>query len=122
MDLAARTAQLFAIFESQEFDELESLLAPEATMKQNGNPEHDKDGMMAFVRGLKNEGVSVAYSDVRRSVGDGFVVEQHVVTLTRPDGKSASTDVCLVLRFDDDGLITRVDEYVDSAVFASLND
>jgi ketosteroid isomerase-like protein len=75
---------------------------------------------MAYVQGIKNDGVSVKYSDVRRSVGDGFVVEQHVVTLTRPDGKSASTDVCVVLRFDDDGMITRLDEYVDSAVFAAL--
>jgi hypothetical protein len=122
MDLDARTAQLFDIFESQEFDGLEAMLAPDAKMKQNGNPEHDIAGLMAFVQGLKNEGVSVKYSDVRRSVGDGFVVEQHVVTLTRPDGESASTDVCVVLRFDDDGLITRLDEYADSAVFATLND
>ena len=122
MDLAERTAQLFAIFESQEFDGLEALLTPDAKMKQNGNPEHDVEGLMAFVQGLKNDGVAVKYSDVRRSVGDGFVVEQHVVTLTRPDGKSASTDVCVVLRFDDDGLITRLDEYADSAVFATLID
>ena len=120
MDLAATTAQLFSIFESQEFDGLDALLSPEAKMKQNGNPEHGLDGLMAFVQGLKNDGVNVAYSDVRRSVGDGFVVEQHVVTLTRPDGKSASTDVCVVLRFDDQGRITRLDEYVDSAVFSSL--
>jgi ketosteroid isomerase-like protein len=122
MDLAERTSQLFAIFESQEFDGLEALLAADAKMKQNGNPEHDVEGLMAFVKGLKNDGVAVKYSDVRRSVGDGFVVEQHVVTLTRPDGKSASTDVCVVLRFDDDGLITRLDEYADSAVFATLID
>jgi ketosteroid isomerase-like protein len=122
MDLAARTEQLFAIFESQEFDGLEALLAADAKMKQNGNPEHDIDGLLAFVKGFKNDGVSVKYSDVRRSVGDGFVVEQHVVTLTRPDGKSASTDVCVVLRFDDDGLIARLDEYADSAVFATLVD
>lgn len=121
MDLSARTAQLFSMFESQEYEGLESLLAPDAKMKQNGNPEHDRDGLLAFVHGLKNEGVRVEYSDVRRSVGDGFVVEQHVVTLTRPDGRSASTDVCVVLRFDDDGLITRLDEYADSAVFAPLN-
>ncbi len=120
MDLAARTSQLFAIFESQEFDGLEALLAPDARIKQNGNPEHDIAGLLAFVQGVKHEGVSVQYSDVRRSVGEGFVVEQHVVTLTRPDAKSASTDVCVVLRFDDDGLITRVDEYADSAVFATL--
>ena len=122
MDLDARTAQLFALFESQDFDGLETMLAPDARIKQNGNPEHDINGLLAFVHGLKNEGVQVEYSDVRRSVGDGFVVEQHVVTLTRSDGKSASTDVCVVLRFDDDGLISRLDEYVDSAVFASLYD
>ena len=120
MDLAARTAQLFAAFESQEFDGLDSMLAPDVRIKQNGNPEHGMEGLLAFVRGLQHDGVAVQYSDVRRSVGEGFVVEQHVVTLTRPDGKSASTDVCVVLRFDDDGVITRLDEYVDSAVFAEL--
>ena len=122
MDLAERTGQLFAIFESQEFDGLEALVAPGVITKQNSNPELDLDGLKAFVQGFKNDGVAVKYSDVRRSVGDGFVVEQHVVTLTRPDGKSASTDVCVVLRSDDDGLITRLDEYVDSAVFAALVD
>ena len=120
MDIGARTEQLFSIFESQEFDGLESLLAPDVEIKQNGNPEHGLDGLLAFVQGLKHEGVSVKYSDVRRSVGDDFVVEQHVVSLTRPDGKSATTDVCHVLRFDGDGLITRLDEYSDSAVFAAL--
>jgi hypothetical protein len=122
MDLAARTARLFSIFQSQEYDDLTSLIAPDAKIKQNGNPEHGVDGLMAFVQGLNDEGVSVEYSDIRRSVGDGFVVEQHVVTLTRPDGRSASTDVCVVLRFGDDGLITRLDEYADSAVFATLYD
>ena len=122
MDIAERTGQLFDIFESQEFGGLEALVAPGVITKQNSNPELDLDGLKAFVQGFKNDGVSVKYSDVRRSVGDGFVVEQHVVTLTRPDGKSASTDVCFVLRFDDDGLITRLDEYADSAVFATLVD
>ena len=122
MDLAARTEQLFSIFESQEFDGLAELCSQDVAIKQNNNPEHGLDGLLAFVKGLKNEGVSVKYSEVRRSVGDGFVVEQHVVTLTRPDGKSVSTDVCVVLRFDDDGLITRLDEYADSVVFAALND
>ena len=86
MDLAERTGQLFAIYESQEFEGLEALVAPGVITNQNSNPELDLDGLKAFVQGFKNEGVSVKYSDVRRSVGDGFVVEQHVVTLTRPAG------------------------------------
>ena len=120
MDLGARTEQLFAIFEAQQFDGIEQLFAPDAQIKQNGNPEHGLDGLLAFVGGLKHEGVSVAYSDVRRSIGDGFVVEQHVVTLTTPDGRSASTDECFVVRYDDEGLVIHLDEYVDSAVFSAL--
>jgi hypothetical protein len=120
VDLADITGRLFDIFESQEFEGIEAMLAPDAKLKQNGNPEYGVDGLLAYVQGLKNEGVRIEYSDVRRSVGEGFVVDQHVVTLTRPDGESASTDVCVVLRFDDDGLITRMDEYADSAVFAEL--
>ena len=50
----------------------------------------------------------------------GVVTEQHVVTLTRADGFAASSDVCAVIRFDDNGLITRIDEYFDSAAFGPL--
>ncbi len=56
MDLAARTAQLFAIFESQEFDGLEALVAPGVITKQNSNSELDLAGLKAFVQGLKNDG------------------------------------------------------------------
>jgi ketosteroid isomerase-like protein len=120
MDIGEQAGQFFALFESQQFDGIAALCSPDVRIKQNANPEHDLDGLMAFVGGLKNEGVTVDYSDVRRSVGNDFVVEQHVVTLTRPDGKSASTDVCHVLRFADDGRIVRMDEYSDSAAFATL--
>ena len=49
MDLAERTGQLFAIFETQDYDGLEALLAPDAKTKQNGGQEFDMDGLMAFV-------------------------------------------------------------------------
>jgi hypothetical protein len=120
MDIGSRVGDFFALIESRQFDGISTLVAPDVRVKQNGNPEYGLDGLMAFVAGLENEGVRVQYSDVRRSVGDGFAVEQHVVTLTRPDGESASTDVCVVLRFDDEGRIVRLDEYADSAVFAAL--
>ena len=120
MDIADTTQQLFSIFERQDFDGLDQLVSPDVIAKQNNNPEHGLDGLMAMVQGLRNDGVTVRYSDVRRSVGSDFVVEQHVVTLTRPDGKSASSDVCVVLRFDGEGRITRLDEYLDSVPFAEL--
>ena len=69
---------------------------------------------------LWDAGVKTAYSDVRRTVADHAVTEQHVVTLTRPDGVEAASDVCVVIRFDDNRLITRIDEYMDAAAFTPL--
>jgi SnoaL-like domain len=120
MDLEARTAELFEHFATQEFEGVGDLFAPGAQVRQNGNPEHGFDGLLTMIQGLKRDGVSVAYSDVRRSVGERFVVEQHIVTLTRPDGVSAGTDVCVVVHFDESGLISGLHEYVDTAAFAVL--
>ncbi len=120
MDLDARTAELFEHFSTQEFDGLTDLFAAGAGVRQNGNPEHGIEGLLTMIQGLKRDGVTVEYSDVRRSVGERFVVEQHLVRLTRPDGVSASTDVCVMLHFDEHGLITGLHEYVDTAAFAAL--
>jgi hypothetical protein len=67
MDIAARTSQLFEIFESQEFDGLESLLAADAKMKQNGNPEHGVAGLMAFVKGFHFGATGRCYQGNQRS-------------------------------------------------------
>ena len=120
MDLDTRTAELFEHFSTQEFAGLADLFAPDAQVKQNGNPEHGIAGLFTMIEGLKRDGVTVQYSDVRRSVGDRFVVEQHAVRLTRPDGVSASTEVCVVVDFDDAGLIIGLHEYFDTAAMAAL--
>jgi ketosteroid isomerase-like protein len=120
MDLETRTARLFEHFASQELDGVSDLFAPDARVRQNGNPEHGVDGLLTMIQGLKSGGVTTEYSEVRRNTGDSFVVEQHVVRLTRPDGVAASTDVCVVLHFDAEGLITSIHEYVDTAPFAAL--
>jgi ketosteroid isomerase-like protein len=120
MDLAGLAATLFEHFSTRELDGLADLFATDAQVRQNGNPAHGIDGLFTMMEGLERDGVAVEYSDVRRSVGDGFVVEQHLVRLTRRDGVSASTDVCVVVHFDDAGLITGLHEYVDTASFGSL--
>ena len=121
MDLGARTSELFDKFAGQDGDGVAALCASGFLAKQNNGPESDVETMLAGLdEMLWAQGVETAYSDVRRVVADRAVTEQHVVTLTRPDGVEASSDVCVVLRFDDDGLITRIDEYVDMAAFAPL--
>ena len=78
------------------------------------------DRMSAFAfRGYKNARITGAVELLKRP-DELFVVEQHVRRLTRADGVSAACDVCVVVRFDPSGLISRLDEYVDTAAFASL--
>lgn len=121
MDLEARTGDLFDKFAAQDGAGVAALCASGFLAKQNNGPESDVETMLAGLHEmLWAKGVETAYSEVRRVVADGAVAEQHVVTLTRPDGVKASSDVCVVLRFDDDGLITRIDEYLDMAAFAPL--
>ena len=44
---------------------------------------------------------------------DGFL-QQHVLEATLPDGTAWAMDACVIVRMQD-GLIVRLDEYIDSA-------
>ena len=40
--------------------------------------------------------------------------------MTREDGREIVLDICILLHFDADGKITRIDEYLDSAQVAAF--
>ena len=120
MDLAARTDQLFTAFAAADLETARTLCSPGLVAKQNVSDEFGLDRLMAFVARMPAMGVTVAYSDVRRVVADDAVTEQHLVTLTREDGTTASSDVCVILRYDDEGLVVRLDEYLDPTAFAAV--
>ena len=54
------------------------------------------------------------YEQRRLDVFDGGFVQQHVLTGVRPDGVRVSLPAALIGRVED-GKITRLDEYLDSA-------
>jgi ketosteroid isomerase-like protein len=54
----------------------------------------------------------------REALPDGFR-QQHVLEAVLPDGTPWSMDACVVVRMEN-GLITRLDEYIDSAKAALL--
>jgi ketosteroid isomerase-like protein len=59
------------------------------------------------------------YRVIRREpLSDGFL-QQHVLEATLPDGTPWAMDACVVVRMKD-GLIVRLDEYIDSAKAAEL--
>ena len=59
------------------------------------------------------------YRVIRREpLSDGFL-QQQVLEATLPDGTPWAMDACVVVRMKD-GLIVRLDEYIDSAKAAEL--
>ena len=59
------------------------------------------------------------YRVVRReALSDGFL-QQHVLEATLPDGQKWKMDACVVVKMEN-GLITRLDEYLDSAARVPL--
>ena len=65
-------------------------------------------------------GLTISYSNIRRVQSDRAVAEQHDVTLARPDGVQVVVDVCVIVRFDEEGLVLSIEEYADTAQFALL--
>ena len=55
----------------------------------------------------------------REALKDGFL-QQHVLEATLPDGTPWKMFACVVVRMQN-GLITRLDEYIDSAQAAALS-
>jgi uncharacterized protein len=67
---------------------------------------------------VKNVG-SLRYEDVRRHDTPTGFVQQHVLRGTSPSGKPLEIAACIVCRVEN-GRITRLDEYLDSAHVAPL--
>lgn len=120
-ELDARCARFFQYSAAHAWDALANLCSPDTVFAQNG---HDTDlaGLLAMVDGLTSSGIEYSYSNVRRVVAPEArtVVEQHHVILRRGDGVEATPDACIVMQFDEAGVITRVEEYLDTAALAPL--
>jgi len=54
------------------------------------------------------------YEIVARHVFDGGYVQQHVLTGTLNDGSAFRMPACVIVRVQGDGLVTRLEEYLDT--------
>ncbi len=68
-----------------------------------------------FIRALPDRNYRVTRLE---ALPDGFM-QQHVLEATLPDGAKWAMDACVVVRMEN-GVITRLDEYIDSAKSAQL--
>ena len=117
MDLNDAMDRLLHLAEEGNWAEWAQCFAPGAMIRQNFSPgEHTVDEVIA---GFQAMGISVKYENIRRIVREGLVVEYHDARIAM-GGKETVADVALIVEFNDEGKATTVNEYLDSAVLASL--
>jgi hypothetical protein len=67
-----------------------------------------------------NRTVQRSYEVLDRRVFDGGFVQQHVLHATGTGGVVITLRVCIVIVVNEQGLITRIDEYFDPKDMAAL--
>ena len=113
-DLDDIAERLFAFFVAWDLDAVANMLAPQATITQNGRTTPAVEALAA-IGALRSVIGDHRYVDVRRTFGERTVVEEHRVVSTTPAGVAVDLSACVVIRVDDSGMITSLDEYVDTA-------
>ena len=111
---------LFGAAEANDWARFRSFFADDAVLHQNVGIEQPIDQAMQSLPALTADGTTLRYENARRVIGHDGATEIHDAVFTKPDGREIRLDICVVVQFDDDGKITRADEYLDSAAAAAL--
>jgi hypothetical protein len=116
-ETVARTAEQWSrVSQAADFDGMLALMAPGTTAWQSGG---EPPGLfvdaVAGLRALRERMGPWQYLSPRRVVDEHGFCEQHVVRFSRPDGRVRDITACVVAQVGQDGLITRLDEYLDPA-------
>jgi len=114
LDLGAVAEELFASAERGDWARFRSLCSADAVLCQNVGVAAPIDDALPGLQALTANGTLLRYENVRRFVGPQHVTELHDAVFTKPDGTEVRIDICVVLQFDEDGRITRANEYLDA--------
>ena len=117
-DVATR---LFAAIERGDHQTVDGMWGPDVTVWHTGDQkDNDRTRALKVIRWFMNVTTSRSYEILDRRFFDGGFVQQHVLRADRSDGVSIEMRVCIVIKVDATGLITRIDEYFDPADMAPL--
>ena len=119
MDNQQIAADLFSAFETGDMDTVRQLCAPQFRARQNLNNEFDVETLIQFSQAVSAIVKDFRYEDIIRSATDSGFVEEHTVRGTLPNGSQLTLVACVVADIEN-GKITRLREYVDTAAAAGL--
>jgi ketosteroid isomerase-like protein len=119
-DALAIADRLFAAIEADDLDAVRALYAPAAEVWHNTDGVvQRRDENLATLAWVVRNLRGLRYTDIRRSATDDGFVQRHVLVATNRAGRRVELPACVVVTVRD-GLITRLDEYLDSAAVAAI--
>jgi uncharacterized protein len=117
LDVAER---LFTAIEAGDIDAVRRLYHPDVEVWHNTDRVvQPRDANLATLAWVMRTLPGLRYAEVRRAATDDGFVQRHVLVATNRAGRRVEVPACVVATVED-GLITRLDEYLDSAAVAAL--
>ncbi|MBC9227497.1 DUF4440 domain-containing protein [Aeromicrobium sp. 636] len=109
--------RIIAAAESGDPSDLANVYAPDAVIWHNHDGvEQTVEENARLLRGIAKRVSDRRYTERRIQLFDGGVVQQHVLRGTNVrSGEPVTLHACAVVTVGEDGLIHRLDEYIDSA-------
>lgn len=115
---------LFTAIERGDLDALAALWSDDIVVwRQGGGRERDKPRALKVIEWFARATADRRYEVLDRQVFDGGFLQQHIVHATpihAKDRAPLSFRAALVVKVGADGLISRIDEYLDPADLAPL--
>lgn len=108
--------RMFAAIERGDGAALAALWSDDVVVwRQGGGRDRDKPRALKVIEWFVEATAERRYEVLDRQVFDGGFVQQHIVHATDRTGAPLSFRACLVVKVTPDGLISRIDEYLDPA-------
>ncbi len=112
--------RLFAAIMAGNVDAVRDIYAPDAVIwHNNDNNSQTVDQNLAVLGWVVKHVKQLRYDQVRRQATETGVVQQHVLRGIAPNGEPLEIAACIVCVVQN-GRITRLDEYLDSAQLKTL--
>ena len=120
-EVMALADRFFAAIESGDAAAVRDVYDPAALIWHNndGTAQGVDENLVVLNWCMTNIG-RMRYEEVRRQPTPSGFVQQHVLRGTAPNGTELEIPACLVVAVDN-GRVTRVDEYLDSAHISALS-
>jgi ketosteroid isomerase-like protein len=113
--------RLFTAITGGDIEAVATLWSDDITVWHQGDErDSDKARALKVIRWYVGVTTYRHYEVLDRQVFDGGFVQQHILHSTTVRGEQVALRVCLVVKFGADGLIRRIDEYLDPAELAPL--